>query len=250
MIALLGALEQEISDLRRQMSLEKARTGLACHLYRGEYRGREVLLAKTGMGRQGAETATSLILERYPVTTLVSLGFAGALAEELGVGDVVICSTVHCATRQIEGATKQESYLSDDRLLRLATEALESATVTFCIGSAVTMPGLISSPAQRQELAQAFHAHIVDMESYWIARIASYRQIPFVAVRAISDTRRDSLPPFDQMLTANGRWKWKKILSHFSHHPQHLTALFGLSRNARRARRNLTVSIECLVAAL
>lgn len=250
MIALLGALEEEVSDLRRQMTLDEVLALPACHLSRGKVRGRDVLLAQTGLGRERVEAATKLILERYPVTTLISLGFAGALAEELEVGDVVIYSTVHCATGRIEEATKQRSYCSDDGLLRLATDALEGTTVRFCIGSGVTVPRLVSSPVEKQGLGQAFHAHIVDMESYWIARIASSKRIPFVAVRAISDARRDSLPPFDQMLTTNGRWQWKKTLSHFFRHPQHLAALPGLSRNAWRARRNLTVSVECLVAEL
>jgi adenosylhomocysteine nucleosidase len=250
MIALLGALEEEVSDLRRQMTLEEIPAIPGCHLSRGEDRGRDVLLAQTGIGRERVEAATKLILERYPVTTLVSLGFAGALVEELEVGDVVICSTVHCATGRIEEATRQRSYCSDDGLLRLATNALEGTTARYHVGSGVTVPRIVSSPAKKQELGQAFQAYIVDMESYWIARIASYKRIPFVAVRAISDARRDNLPPFDQMLTTNGRWQWKKTLSHFLHHPQHLAALPGLSRDVRRARRNLTVSVECLVAEL
>jgi adenosylhomocysteine nucleosidase len=248
MIAFLGALKEEVSDLRRQMILEEVLAGPAWHLHSGEYRGREVLLAQTGFGRERAEAATRFILERYPITGLVSLGFAGALAGELEVGDVVICSTLHCAMGRIEEAAKPRSYCADDGLLCLATQALEGTAVRFCIGSGVTVPQLICSPEQKQELGKAFHAHIVDMESYWIARIASDQQIPFVAVRAVSDTRRDNLPPFDQMLTENGRWQWKKALSYFLRHPQHLTALLGLSRNVRRARRNLTTFADCLVA--
>ena len=204
MIALLGALREEVSGLRRQMSLVEVLAEPTCHVYRGEYRGKDVLLAQTGVGRQRVETATKLILERYSVTTLVSLGFAGALAAQLRVGDMVVCSTLHCATGPIQEATRPRSYRSDEGLLRLATQALEDTGVRFCIGSGVTVPQLVSSPEKKQELGGAFQAHIVDMESYWIARIASDRQIPFVAVRAISDTERDTLPPFDEILTPDG----------------------------------------------
>jgi adenosylhomocysteine nucleosidase len=250
MIALLGALREEVSDLRRHMSLVEILAEPACHMYRGEHRGRDVLLVQTGVGRQKAETATELVLGRYTVTALVSFGFAGALAEQLKVGDMVICSTLHYATGPQQEATRPRSYRSDERLLRLASQALEDTGLRPCIGSGVTVPKVVSSPDEKQELGRAFQAHIVDMESYWIARIASDMQIPFVAVRAISDTEHDTLPPFDEILTPESEWQWGKAISYFLRHPQHLTALLGLSRNVRAARRNLTVFADCLVAKL
>jgi adenosylhomocysteine nucleosidase len=250
MIAFLGALKEEVSGLRRRMNLEEVPVGPACHLHGGEYRGRRVLLAQTGIGRERAEAATRVILERYAVTTLVSFGVGGALASQLRVGDVVVCSTLHCATGWTEGAKKPRPYDSDARLLCLATRALEGTGVRFCIGSGVTAPQLIGRPERKQELGQSFQAHIVDMESYWIARIASDSQIPFVAVRAISDAQRHALPPFIQILTANGERQWRTAISYLLRHPPHLTALIGLSRNVRRASRSLTIFAECFVAEL
>jgi len=247
MIAILGALKEEVSDLRRQMGFGQVLTEPACRLYRGEYRRRDVLLVQTGMGRERAETATKLVLERYPVTVLVSLGFAGALTEDLKVADVVVCSALFCAEGRGQGATRPISYSSDDGLVRHATEALEGTAVRFWLGSGVTVPQVISTPEERQELCQAFGAHIVEMESYWIARMASDRRIPFVEIRSISDTPRDSLPPLGQMMTANGRMRWKEALAYFLHHPGLPKALLGLAWNARQARKSLTVSILSFV---
>jgi adenosylhomocysteine nucleosidase len=248
MIALLGALREEIRDLRRHMSLAKVLAEPTCHVYRGEYRGQEVLLAQTGVGRQRAERATELVLGHYTVSALVSLGFAGALAVPLRVGDMIVCSTLHCATGPTKEAARPMSYHSDVDLLRLATEALKDTGMRVCIGSGVTVPQLVGSPEKKGELGRAFQAHIVDMESYWIARIASGRQIPFVVVRAISDTARETLPPFDEILALDGGWQWRKAVSYLFGRPQHLAALLRLSRNARAARRNLTAFAESLVA--
>ena len=250
MIAFLGALREEVSGLQRQMGLEEVFAGPTCHLYGGEHRGKDILLAQTGMGRQRAETATELVLERHSVTALISFGFAGALTEELEVGDLLICETLHCAPGPTLEATGPRSYSSDDGLLRLATGALGGTTPRFRIGSGVTVPHIVRSPEERRELGRAFHADIVDMESYWIARIASDRQIPFVAVRAISDTWQDNLPPFDQMTTSDGGLKWKEASSYFLRRPQHLAKLLTLSHNARRARDSLTACADCLVAKL
>jgi adenosylhomocysteine nucleosidase len=243
-------LREEVFGLRKQMGLVEILADPACRLYGGEYRGRDILLVQTGMGRQRAETATKLVLEHYTVDALISLGFAGALTEGLEVGDAVICATLHGAPGSIQGATRPRSYSSDDDLLRLAAQALEGTVVRGRIGNGVTVPQLVRSPEERRELGRAFDADIVDMESYWIAQIASERQIPFVAVRTISDTWQDHLPPFDQMMTAEGGLKWKDVFSYFLRHPQHLVMLFNLSQNARRARKNLTTFSDCFVAKL
>jgi adenosylhomocysteine nucleosidase len=250
MIALLGALREEVSGLQKQMGLVEVLANPACRLYGGEYRGRDVLLVQTGMGQQRAETATKYVLERYAVDTLISLGFAGALTEGLEVGDAVICAMLHCALGPMQEATRLIAYSSDGGLLRLAAQALGGTAVRGRIGSGVTVPQLASGPEERRELGGAFHADIVDMESYWIAQIASEKQIPFVAVRTISDTWQDHLPPFDQMMTAEGRLRWKEIFSYFLRHPQHLAILYNLSQNARRARGNLTIFCASFVAQL
>ena len=95
-----------------------------------------------------------------------------------------------------------------------------------------------------QELSVTFHAHIVDMESYWIARIASAQQIPFIAIRSISDTTQDGVQPFDQILASDGKLLWKKAVLCFLLHPQYLMNVFNLFRNTRPAKRNLAAFIS------
>jgi 5'-methylthioadenosine/S-adenosylhomocysteine nucleosidase len=251
MIALLGALREEVSDIRKRMNLVETLVEPTFCVYRGEFRGQDVLLTQTGMGRQRAEEATRGILECYDVTALVSFGFAGALAPHLKVGDVVVCSTQHCSTGSSQKATRPKSYQAADSLLRLAEAALEESALRHCTGSGVTVPQVVCSPQERQELSTAYGAQIVDMESYWVARIAADCRIPFVAVRAVSDTERDTLPPLDgTMMPLDGEWQWGKAITHFLRHPQHLAALHGLARNARAARGSLTVFADCLVSKL
>lgn len=247
MIALLAALKEELSDLRRQMGMQEVLARPACRLYRGETHGRQVLLAQTGMGRERAEAATRLVLERYPVTTLISFGFAGALTSQLDAGDLVICSTLHCAAEPAGQATPPVAYRSDEGLVQAASQAAERAAVKFYVGSNVTVPQVASTPGQRQELAQAFQADTVDMESYWIARIAWDRQIPFLGLRAISDTPRDALPPFDQMVGAEGKLQWREAAAYFLGHPRRLALLPALARNARVARHSLTLVLVRLL---
>jgi len=243
MLALLGAMREEIAGLRRHVAFEEDSFEQGCRIYRGEHENREVMLVETGIGKRRAERAAELVLERYPITSLVSLGFGGALTEEAKAGDVVLCSTLH-----EEGA--ESPCHSDANLISLAAQAVESAEVRLLQGSSVTAASVVSEPTAKEALGTRFSAKVVDMESYWIGRIASAKQVPFLAVRAISDALADSLPPFGLFLDSNGNWRRKRAALYFLFRPHQLMKLYCYYRNARKAERNLSRFVVCLIPRL
>jgi adenosylhomocysteine nucleosidase len=247
MLAIMGAFGQEIIDLRRQMVVEEVVARRDCRLYRGKLKNRDTLLVQTGMGRERAENATQFVLERYPVTAIISLGFAGALAPELRIGDVVVCSTLHGQPGLGTEEQRLEPLAPDANLLSLASQGPGDRATRFCLGSGVTVLQLNSSTQKMQGLNETFHADIVDMESYWIARIASARQIPFIAIRSISDNMQSSVQPFDQILAPDGELLWRKAVLCFLLHPWYLMNVFTLYRNTRPAKRNLAAFVGDLV---
>jgi len=228
------------------MALKEAHTWQDCRIYAGEYKGKPVLLAQTGMGKERAEAATEFILERYPIDTLISLGFAGGLNENLRVGDIVLCATLYSNNGTAQGG----QCSSDASLISLSLQALPGKVTRLRQGKGVTVAQAASTPETKLALRQTFQADVVDMESYWIGKIASAREVPFLAVRAISDTVHDSLLPFDRFIDMNGKLLRQRAVSYFLSHPQHLAKLVALSRSARRARKNLTAFIEYLMAKL
>lgn len=244
MLAVLGAMKEEIAGLRRRVALDEDSPEQGCRIYRGKHEDREVVLVQTGIGKRRAERAAELVLERYPVTSLVSLGFGGALTEEAKAGDVIICSTLY----EDEGAGSP--CPSDANLVSLAAQAVVVAEVRLLQGSGVTAASVVSGPTDKEALGKRFSAKVVDMESYWIGRIASARQVPFLAVRAISDTVADSLPPFGRFLDTNGNWRWGSASLHFLSHPHQLVKVYCYYRNARKAGSNLSRFVDCLIPRL
>ncbi len=230
------------------MAIEGVIAGPGCKVYRGRLEGRDCLVARTGMGRENAEAAAHLVLQRYPVTAVISLGFAGALSQELAIGDVVVCSTMNCASGPVGWDGEVESYHADAGLLALASEMAGVGAPRIRLGTGVTVRHLASSTQKAQALGIGFRADIVDMESYWIARIASARRVPFIAIRSVSDTTQQGVQPFDRILTADGRLLWKRAAVAFLLHPWYLANVFTLFRNTRRAERNLTAFISRLAA--
>ncbi|HXZ94823.1 MAG TPA: 5'-methylthioadenosine/S-adenosylhomocysteine nucleosidase [Dehalococcoidia bacterium] len=248
MIAIFGAFGQEIVNFRRQMVVEEVVSMRACKVYRGKFKNKDTILVQTGMGKERAENATRFALERYPVTAIISLGFAGGLAPELKIGDVVVCSTLLSALGTEQKMEKLEPLAPDAYLLSLASQGCEDGITRFCAGSGVTVLELDSNREKMKQLNETFNAHIVDMESYWIARIASTARIPFIAIRSISDNIQSSVQPFDQILSSDGKLLWRKAVLCFISHPQYFVNVFTLYRNSRLAKRNLSAFVGQLVS--
>jgi adenosylhomocysteine nucleosidase len=244
MLAFFGAMRQEVADLRRHMALDETLAQQGCLVYKGKHGNREVLVVETGIGNKRAERATELVLDSYPVTTVVSLGFGGALDEETKAGDIIICSTL------FDDRESGAPCCSDANLISLAEQALDGVAMRLLLGSSVTVVRPVSEPETKRALGKAFSAKVVDMESYCIGRIASARQVPFLAVRAISDTVADRLPPFDRFLDSQGTWRWKRAALYFLLRPHQLIVLCRFYINARKAGKNLSRLVTCLIPKL
>lgn len=250
MIALLAALEGETSGLRRRMALApQSVAGLCGHAYTGQYQRQSVILASTGMGRQRAEASAMAVLARCQVTTVLSIGFSGALAGQLDAGDLVLASEL-IGTEPAGNEIEPAIYQPNQGLLRAATEALNATSLHVVSGPTATTPGIITTPAGKQDLGRRTGTIAVDMESYWVARLASERGLPFLALRAISDAQKDCLPAFHQILDVNGDPSARRLGVHLIRHPGSLVALLRLARNAGRARRALTTGVACAMAVL
>lgn len=245
MLALLAAMKSEIAGVQKRMVIEKTVSDGDCYLLKGKYKEKPVLLARSGMGRERAEKAARLILEKYPVTTLVSLGFGGALTAKPEAGDIILCSTLHYSGNPGRQASPCKSSVN---LLSMCAKAMDGEDASLRQGKSVTVDNPVITREEKLALGKSSHADVADMESYWIARIASERQVPFLAVRAISDTLNDRLPPFE-IMTMDGGVRWDMAAVYALAHPQ-AVKMFGLYRKARRAEKSLTAFVDYLVAKL
>lgn len=250
-LALVAALEGEASGLRRRLALAPERVaGLPGAAYSGQCGRRPVLLACSGMGRRRAEAALEAVLAHHDALAVVSFGFSGGLQGRLAAGDLILASELMGSTGPA-GEIEPTVFRADRELLRAATQALETARLPAVCGATVTAPGIVDTPAGKESLGRRTGAVAVDMESYWLARAASTRGLPFLAIRAISDGVGDRLPPLDLLLDGDdGAPGAGRLAALLVRQPGSLAALLRMARNAGRARRALTAGVACALAEL
>lgn len=222
MLAVFGALEEEISGFRRAMAVECIDIRDGVRVYRGTYKRKYLLLVNSGVGRRKALNASKSVLEHYPITAIVSLGFGGALKPGCQTGDMFVCSSMIHANNA--AGTRHQP---DDRLLRIAQTCGLNCLYS---GVGVTSDKLVATPEAKRNLRELSSADIVDMESYWIAQLAGENGIPFITGRAVSDAEKDTFPNLPS-------YEWRNAAKYFIWHPMQAWYLY---LGMKRARRSLT----------
>lgn len=136
-----------------------------------------------GMGDSAARAAATG-LQQNGVSALVSFGVAGALDSNLCPGDLVLPEWIH---------THGEAILVTQSW-RDQLKQLLPTNLTVVGGTIATSREVVSTQAAKRDLADATGACAVDMESGAIAEVAAHADIPFIAVRAITDPLEFSPP--------------------------------------------------------
>ncbi|MBI5571677.1 MAG: hypothetical protein HY914_17175 [Desulfomonile tiedjei] len=152
------------------------------------FEGCQLVTVRCGVGAVRAEAAVRQLAERPEA--ILSVGTAGALLEELRVGDLVVASETF-----LDGAPHESIVCAPDLVQALA-EACRKESRRFHVGGMVTVRDAVFPRKHRDRLFRSTGALAVDMESYAIGRRASEQGIPFACLRVISDDIHSSgLPP-------------------------------------------------------
>jgi adenosylhomocysteine nucleosidase len=88
------------------------------------------------------------------------------------------------------------------------------------------------------------------MESCGAARAASEAGVPFLAVRAVSDTVEEDLPLDFNLFMKEGGMDWARFIPFMVTHLGILPKLLNLGRNTGVASRNLAGAFSGILSAL
>lgn len=67
MIGIIGAMDQEIDDLKKEMKNPTVETKSSLDFWKGELCGKEVVLVRSGIGKVNATIASEILIETYKV---------------------------------------------------------------------------------------------------------------------------------------------------------------------------------------
>ena len=127
-------------------------------------------------------------------------------------------------------------YLDPDPgLWQHARDALAQGGLTAVETDSMTVPQVVTSPDTKAELHRQYQVGTVNMEDYWVARLAAAAKVPFLSVRAVLDTAGQVLPRWVTGLSGRPGWASLNVLAR----PWQTLSLLELARQKRLAEASL-----------
>jgi len=166
----------------------------------GRLAGHEVLLAANGIGWTRASAAVDAAVAKFAPDAIVSTGFAGALAPELQIADIVVGTAVDSAMGAFR-AVKPDCRRSHHT------------------GVVCSIDHVAQSAAEKRQL-HATGAAAVEMEAAGVAQRAASYGVPFYCVRAVTDLANEDMSnDFNGAIRPDGHFGTMKILQDALRHP-------------------------------
>lgn len=162
---------------------------------------------------------------------LISFGIAGGLSHEAPVGTLILPGLVIC--------TKGLEYHPDKtwRSAYLGRLPLRMAPAT---GPLISLPIALERELDKRAAHEKTGALGVDMESFGVARAAKDCAVPFIVVRAISDSVTDTLPAsLVPAMAEDGSIRTGTLMKGIVKNPSDLVHLPGFGIKTARANRTL-----------
>ena len=226
MIGITFALPSESSDLVRQLEQRQRRENLVL----GKIDNHAVAIVHTGVGAKFCNERLEILLHTARPKFVISAGFAGAVADELRVGDLIVAEN-----------------FSDPGLLVNAERILSNRQPRRI--KLFTSTSILDSISERNEIARSSGAAAVDMETGAIVAVCNAHRVPLLSLRAISDTPRNPFPaPPSVLFDIQGqRTNYARLFSYLLRDPAAVPRLFRFAREIARVRTTLTDAIVALV---
>ncbi len=210
-IAIIGAMEEEVTILRSKMENVRQETIAGCEYTEGMLEDVPVVLLKSGIGKVNAAMSTAVLLEKFKPDAVINTGSAGGFAQELKVGDAVISSEVVHHDVDVTAFGYQHGqvpqlppvFKADQKLIKAAEEAAKRLDDMSTVqGLIATGDSFMNDPVRVEAVRSIFpDIQAVEMEAAAVAQVAHQFGTPFVVIRALSDIAgKESNVSFDQFL--------------------------------------------------
>lgn len=210
-IAVIGAMEEEVELLRATLENAATETIANSEYTQGTYKGKDVILLKSGIGKVNAAMSTTILLEKYQPDFVINTGSAGGYDENLDVGAIVISDEVrhHDVDATIFGYEMGQvpqmpaGFKADTRLMDIAEQAVaEVGEHQSATGLITTGDSFMNDPVRVETVRGYFPTmKAVEMEAAAVAQVCYQFATPFVVIRALSDIAgKQSNISFDEFL--------------------------------------------------
>ena len=225
MIAVTFALPAESSDFLRHLRNQSRTDRSGIRTIRGTIDDRAVEVLHTGVGEKVCRQRVAEFLQDQQFDLLISTGFAGALSDELKVGDLLLAKNFSTIDLNERGSS--------------------FSSLPIRIADLLTVRALIDSNDERNKIVRTSGAAAVDMETEFIARACAEHGIPLLSLRVITDTPSEPFPAPPNVLfdIEQQQTRFLTLATFFLARPNRVPQLIQFARRIARVRKILASAL-------
>jgi adenosylhomocysteine nucleosidase len=196
MLGIIAAMDTEASGILEILKEKKHNIIGSKHVYSGKINEKPVAVFISGCGKVNATFGATILLTQSTIKNVVMIGVAGALKNNLNIGDIIIGNSfvqhdmdARPLCKRFEIPYEKESIFHADSTLHQAICSAAERTGRKTINGQIASGDLfLSNITQKKELTTELGDVLcVDMETAAVAQVCKFANIPFGAARIISD---------------------------------------------------------------
>lgn len=189
-IGIIVAMEKELNLLLPLLDNHSCITINDTLFHCGILDQREVVVLKCGIGKVNAAVSALTLIENFHPQCVLNTGVGGGTGQGAGILDVIVADRVAyhdvwCGPGTVDGQAADCPAFFVSPLADVARDVLPDAKVGLIASGDI----FVSRPDDLRRILTLYpDAIAVDMESAAIAHVCHLKNVPFLAVRVVSDT--------------------------------------------------------------
>ena len=223
---IICAMPEEIKELKAQLAGEEVKEIGGKDYYFGQISGQEVVLCESGIVKDEAGITTEHLITDCGADVVINSGSAGGIGAGLHVGDVVI--STETAYHDVDATAfdyqygqlpgKEPRFVASEKWGKALEKAGEQTGLNIKRGLIVSGDQFIASQDAITTILKNFpDALSSEMEGAAVGQVATDHHVPYVVVRAMSDTGdEDAGVSFDDFIIDAGKRSANMLLQLFS----------------------------------
>jgi len=195
-IAIMGAMPEEIAPILEHLDAVEEVNYAKNKYYKAKYKNIDVVVAYSKIGKVFSTLTAATMLQMFACDVLLFTGVAGAVNDELKIGDLIVATKLpqHDLDITIFGhphgyVPEGSVFVETDKDLRaLAKVVAKEMDIDLKEGIIATGDQFIASQERKGFIADTFHADALEMEGASVAVVCDALGVPFFILRSISDS--------------------------------------------------------------
>lgn len=198
-IGIIVAMEEEKEAITKIMTEVNTQQIYNLKFLVGKIQKRECILVKSGIGKVNAARTTQVMLQNFDIQYVINLGAGGSIDGVLDIGDVLIGRQVVQHDFDITAFGHSKGYITgignaiicDRNLVDEMEQIIKSIperSYQIKLGVIATGDIFCTETWMKDKIRAKFNADVIDMECAAIGQVCYLDNVPFMAIRAISDT--------------------------------------------------------------